>query len=282
MVSGLEDCKILITGGTGSLGNALIPKLSEYNKIIVFSRDEYKQHIMAQKFSSLPNIRFLIGDVRDLDRLKQAMRGVDIVVHAAALKHIPTAEYNPTEAIKTNIDGTRNVVDACIECEVKRAVFTSTDKAVAPINLYGSTKLTGEKLWLAANSYCKTAFRVVRYGNVLNSRGSVIELFMKLKEKGIREFPITDVNMTRFWITLDEAACLVVQAIINDSPYIHIPDIPSMKITDVARAIDPDCTFKEIGIREGEKLHESLSETFHSNENKNWLTAEELKGKLRL
>ena len=196
------------------------------------------------------------------------------------MKHIDIAEYNPVEAIKTNIDGTRNVVDACIECGVQRAVFISTDKAVAPINLYGATKLAGEKLWIAANSYCKTLFSAVRYGNVLNSRGSVIELFVKLKEKGIKEFPITNMNMTRFWLTLEEAAGLVIHSLTANEPIVHIPDIPSMSIVDLARAIDPDCTFKEIGMRPGEKLHESLSDTLHSNTNENWLTAEELRRKL--
>jgi len=281
MASSSGDSKILITGGTGSLGNALISKLKA-NKIIIYSRDEYKQYLMAQKFINNPNIQFLIGDVRDLDRLKQAMVGVEVVVHTAALKHIAIGERNPTEVIKTNIDGTKNVVDACIACNVKRAVFISSDKAVAPINLYGTTKLIGEKLWLEANFYHKTLFNVVRYGNVLNSRGSVVELFMKLKKNGIKEFPITDLNMTRFWISLDEASDLVVKALTEGEKKIYIPDLPSMKITDLARAIDPDCIFREIGIRPGEKLHESLSDTLHSNTNKNWLTVEDLRKRLEL
>jgi len=280
----LKDSVICITGGTGSLGNALVPVLAAVKpkKIIIVSRDENKQHHMAAKFSGIDCLRFILGDVRDTDRIKQVFSGVDVVIHAAALKHIPKVEYNPTEAIKTNVIGTMNVVEACLASSVKKAVLISTDKAVAPVNLYGSTKLSGEKLFLAANAYNETIFSVVRYGNVLASRGSVIETFIKLKDEGVTEFPITDERMTRFWITLEEACNLVLTAIESDKPQVHIPDIPSMKITDVARTISPNCTFKITGIRPGEKLHESLSDGYDSNTNEWWMTKEELRRKLCL
>ncbi|KKM74066.1 hypothetical protein LCGC14_1404140, partial [marine sediment metagenome] len=210
--------KILISGGTGSLGNALVGKICtdyEPEKLIIFSRDEYKQKVMAEKFDYYPCLRFFLGDVRDSTRLKEVCRDVDIVIHAAALKQIPTLEYNPTEAIKTNVDGTVNIVEACIYCGVSKAVLISTDKAVNPVNLYGATKLCAEKVFLAANSFNKTKFSVVRYGNVLNSRGSVIEHFLKLKKAGIKEFPITDERMTRFWLTLEEASELVINSLSN-------------------------------------------------------------------
>ena len=280
----LNNEKILITGGTGSLGNALVGKIcTDYKpeKLIIFSRDEYKQKIMAEKFEDVPCLRFFLGDVRDLKRLKEVCQDVDIVIHAAALKQIPKLEYNPTEAIKTNVDGTVNVVEACIACGVDKAVLISTDKAVNPVNLYGATKLCAEKVFLAANSFNKTKFSVVRYGNVLNSRGSVIEHFLKLKEQGVKEFPITDERMTRFWITLEEASELVVSSLKNGE-LLTIPRIPSMKITDLARAIQPACTFKFIGIRDGEKMHESLKENYTSDTNEWWLTAEELRRKIGL
>ena len=280
----LNNEKILITGGTGSLGNALVGKIcTDYKpeKLIIFSRDEYKQKIMAEKFDYYPCLRFFLGDVRDLKRLKEVCQDVDIVIHAAALKQIPTLEYNPTEAIKTNVDGTVNVVEACIACGVDKAVLISTDKAVNPVNLYGATKLCAEKVFLAANSFNKTKFSVVRYGNVLNSRGSVIEHFLKLKEQGVKEFPITDERMTRFWITLEEASELVVSSLKNGE-LLTIPRIPSMKITDLARAIQPACTFKFIGIRDGEKMHESLVEGYSSDTNDQWLTPEELRRKIGL
>ena len=289
----LNNKKILIAGGTGSLGNALVEKMRGYNieKLIIFSRDEYKQKLMAEKFKDIPYLRFFLGDVRDIGRLKEVCRDVDIVIHAAALKQIPTLEYNPTEAIKTNVNGTVNVVEACIAYGVDKAVLISTDKAVNPINLYGATKLCAEKIFLAANSYNKTKFSVVRYGNVINSRGSVIEHFLKLKEKGIKEFPITDERMSRFWITLEEASSLVLSALNGqrfdngvsiDIPNVYISSIPSMRIVDVARAIEPECTFKITGIRPGEKLHESLSPAYSSDTNGWWLTPEELRRKLNL
>jgi len=255
---------VLVTGGTGSFGKAFIRRiLTEYTpkKVIVFSRDEFKQSEMARDFAGFENIRFFIGDVRDKDRVKRAFSHVDYVIHAAALKQVPAMEDNPTEAVKTNVIGTMNVVEAAIDCGVEKVVFLSTDKAVNPINLYGATKLTAEKIITAANTYSgnKTKFCCVRYGNVMGSRGSVIPLFRNLAERGIHEFPITDLNMTRFWITLDEAVDLVVFAITHArGGEIFIPNIPSMKITDLARAIDPSCIFKETGIRPGEKVHECL------------------------
>lgn len=268
---------VLITGGTGSLGNALVKALNSPRKCIIYSRDEYKQGLMKEKYS-YEWLRYFIGDVRDKDRLLWAMKGVDIVIHAAALKQVPTLEYCPTEAIKTNVIGSMNVVEACVGCKVEKAVFISTDKAVNPVNLYGATKMTAEKLFLAANSYASTKFSVVRYGNVLNSRGSVVELFQRMKREGHKKLPITDERMTRFWITLEQAVEFVLSSIAKSKGgEVFIPDIPSMKITDLARAIIPDCTFDIIGIRPGEKLHESLSETIHSDANYKWLKAEELR-----
>lgn len=279
----LNNKKILCTGGTGSLGNALVEKICiDYKpaKLIIFSRDEYKQKLMAEKYN-YECLRFLLGDVRDLKRLKQVCQDIDILIHAAALKQIPKLEYNPTEAIKTNIDGTVNVVEACIANGVERAILISTDKAVNPINLYGATKLCAEKVFLAANSFNKTKFSVVRYGNVLNSRGSVIEHFLKLKKMGIKVFPITDVEMTRFWLTLEEAAELVINSLSNGE-LLTIPLIPSMKIVDIAKAIEPDCHFRIKGIRPGEKLHETLNEGYTSNTNTWWLTKEDLRRKIGL
>lgn len=278
----LNNKTILITGGTGSLGNQLVQTISEHftpKKVIIFSRDECKQHHMAAKFKSLPWLRFLIGDVRDADRITWCCRKVDCVVHAAAMKQIGTCEYAPVEAIKTNIMGSTNVMESCLSNNVKRAVLVSTDKACAPINLYGTTKLAAERLFLAANSYNNTQFRVVRYGNVLNSRGSVVELFLKLKAEGVKEFPITDEKMTRFWFTLAQAAQTVLTAmtVSDDIPPALIPKLPSMKITDLARAIDPECTFKIIGRQKGEKLHESLTEGYSSDTNGWWLTADDVR-----
>ena len=262
----LNNKTILITGGTGSFGKKFTKRiLSEYNpkKIIIYSRDEYKHYLMQKEFSEYKeNLRFFIGDVRDKERLYRALNGVDIVIHAAALKHVPLMEYNPIEAIKTNIHGAMNIIDAAIDRGVKTVVALSTDKAVNPVNLYGATKLVSDKLFVSANAYSGkegTRFSVVRYGNVAGSRGSVIPFFMKLKEKGCKEFPITDFRMTRFWITLDEGVDLVFKAIKESKGgEIYVSKIPSFKVVDLAKAISPEATLKEIGIREGEKLHEVM------------------------
>ena len=261
----LNNKVILVTGGTGSFGNKFVEKiLTGYKprKVIIYSRDEYKQYIMQKKLAKHDGrLRFFLGDVRDKARLCRAFDGVDYVVHAAALKQVPALEYNPTEAVNTNIMGANNIVDAAIDRGVKKVIALSTDKAVNPINLYGATKLVAEKIFVAANAYGggKVKFAGVRYGNVMGSRGSVIPLFMSFKKKGIKEFPITDENMTPFWITLDQSADLVIKALEEaEGGEIFVPKIPSMKITDMAKAIEPACTFKSMGIRPGEKLHESL------------------------
>nr|EKA55700.1 sugar nucleotide epimerase/oxidoreductase [Pseudomonas aeruginosa E2] len=236
--------------------------LAKYNpkKIIIFSRDEMKQWDMAKKFEGDPRVRFFIGDVRDKDRLYRALDGVDYVVHAAATKIVPTAEYNPFECIKTNINGAMNLIDACIDKGVKRVVALSTDKASSPINLYGATKLASDKLFVAGNSYAgghETRMAVVRYGNVMGSRGSVIPFFMSIKEKG--EVPITDERMTRFMISLEEGVELVWHAFEDmEGGEIYVKKIPSMKITDLARVVAPDAKQKIVGIRPGEKLHEQM------------------------
>ncbi len=262
----LKNKTILITGGTGSLGKAITEYIiNEYpniKKLIIFSRDEQKQYQMAQKYSEAkyPFMRYFIGDVRDLERLKRAFSGVDFVIHAAAIKHVPIAEFNPDECIKTNIDGARNVVDASIYCKVKRVVALSTDKACAPINLYGATKLTSDKLFVAANNITGAQdirFSVVRYGNVMGSNGSVIPFFMNLKETGT--LPITDTSMTRFNISLIDGVKMVFHALVNAyGGEIFIPKLPSYKITDVAKAIGPKCKLKVVGIRPGEKIHEEM------------------------
>jgi len=261
----LDDKVVLITGGTGSFGQEFAKKiLTEYKlrKVIIYSRDEYKQYMMRKKFAGYEEqLRFFLGDVRDKSRLLRAFEGVDYVVHAAALKQVPALEYNPTEAVNTNVMGADNIVDAAIDRAVKKVIALSTDKAVNPINLYGATKLVAEKIFIAANAYGggKVKFSVVRYGNVMGSRGSVIPLFMKLKKSGVKEFPITDKRMTRFWITLGQSADLVIRALKEaEGGEIFVPEIPSMKIVDLARAIEPNCTFRYMGIRPGEKLHESL------------------------
>ncbi|MDD4891611.1 MAG: SDR family NAD(P)-dependent oxidoreductase [Phycisphaerae bacterium] len=290
-----DGATIVITGGTGSLGAALVSLLHLRHKparIVVFSRDERKQQQMeAQLGGGIPELRFLLGDVRDYDRLQEVMAGADVCIHAAALKHIDKCEYNPAEAVKTNVVGSMNVVRACVACGVERAILISTDKAVAPVNLYGATKLAAEKLFLAANAYHRTVFKVVRYGNVLASRGSVIETFLRLREQGVREFPITDERMTRFWIPLENAAELVL-ATLAAPVQVGIPRIPSMKVADLARAIDPECTFRLVGMRPGEKLHECLVSPdervpgfeagYYSDKNDLWLTAEELRRKVGL
>jgi UDP-N-acetylglucosamine 4,6-dehydratase len=260
-----NDKTILITGGTGSFGNHFTWRvLSEFKprKVIIYSRDEYKQYVMQQKMSKYTNkLRFFLGDVRDKDRLYRAFEGVDYVIHAAALKQVPALEYNPTEAVKTNVIGADNIVDAAIDSHVKKVVAISTDKAVNPINLYGASKLVAEKIFIAANAYAggRVKFSVVRYGNVVGSRGSVIPLFMQLKRQGQMEFPVTDERMTRFWITLDQGVDLVLKALEHcQGGEIFVPKIPSMKITDLAKAIEPKCKFRFTGIRPGEKLHEVL------------------------
>jgi len=257
---------VLITGATGSFGKKFLKRLlTQYNpkKVILFSRDEYKQVLLQREFQNFASkLRFFIGDIRDKDRLYRAFEGVDIVVHAAALKQVPLAEYNPFEAVKTNIIGAQNIIEAAIDKGVKKVVALSTDKAVNPINLYGGTKLVMEKLFIAGNAYVggkDTIFTVVRYGNVVGSRGSVIPYFLKLAKEGVKEFPITDLRMTRFWITLDQAVDLVIKALQTAvGGEIFVPKIPSMRIVDLAKAIKPDCEFKIIGIRPGEKLHETL------------------------
>lgn len=258
----LSKKSILITGGTGSFGKKLVQVLlKNYNldRIVIFSRDELKQFEMQQEFND-DNMRYFIGDVRDFNRLKRAMKGVDIVIHAAAMKQVPASEHNPFEAVKTNVIGAQNVIDASMESKVKKVIALSTDKAASPINLYGATKLVSDKLFVAANNYTgwnDIKFSVVRYGNVMGSRGSVIPFFLKNKDKGV--LTITDKRMTRFNITLDEGVKFVLNCL--DKMWggeTFVPKIPSYNILDVARAIDPNCKHHEIGIRPGEKLHEEM------------------------
>ena len=256
---------ILITGGTGSFGRKFIEMtLSVYNpaKIIVFSRDEMKQWELAQVWGQDPRLRFFLGDVRDKDRLYRAMDGVDFVVHAAATKIVPTAEYNPFECIKTNIIGAMNLIDAAIDKKIKKVVALSTDKASSPINLYGATKLTSDKLFVSANAYSGehgTAFSVVRYGNVMGSRGSVIPFFNKLAQEGADFFPITDPNMTRFMITLEEGVSLVWETFYDMvGGEIYVKKLPSMRVLDIASAIDETKPIEFVGMRPGEKLHEQM------------------------
>jgi UDP-N-acetylglucosamine 4,6-dehydratase (inverting) len=260
-----DQASILITGGTGSLGNAIIPRLlKEYDpkKVIVYSRDEMKQWEMQKKFSNDPRIRFFIGDVRDKERLYRALNGVDYVIHAAATKIVPTAEYNPFECIKTNINGAVNVIDACLDNGVKKVVALSTDKASSPINLYGATKLASDKLFVAANAYSGeggTKFCVVRYGNVLGSRGSVIPLFLKQSASKSGKLTVTDARMTRFMITLDQGVDLIFKAFSDtQGGEIYVKRIPSMNIMDIARSVQPRGEIETIGIRPGEKLHEQM------------------------
>jgi UDP-N-acetylglucosamine 4,6-dehydratase (inverting) len=266
----LQNSTILVTGGTGSFGNTFVPMtLSKYNpkKIIIFSRDEMKQWEMAKQFSNDSRVRFFIGDVRDKDRLYRALDGVDYVIHAAATKIVPTAEYNPFECVKTNVIGAMNLIDACIDKKVKNVVALSTDKASSPINLYGATKLTSDKLFVAGNAYSGehgTKFSVVRYGNVMGSRGSVIPFFFSIRESG--ELPITDERMTRFMISLEEGVKLVWHALEDMvGGEIYVKKIPSMKVVELARVIAPECKFKLIGIRPGEKLHEQMISAEDSN-----------------
>lgn len=262
----MKNKSILITGGTGSLGKALtkhiLTNFTDVKRLVIFSRDEQKQFQMAQEFSNeeYPQIRYFIGDVRDKDRLIRAMTGVDYVIHAAAMKHVHLAEYNPDECIKTNVGGAQNVVDACLMTQVERVVALSTDKACAPINLYGATKLTSDKLFVAANNIRGNnpiRFSVVRYGNVMGSNGSVIPFFLNKKKEGI--LPITDLSMTRFNISLQGGVDMVMHALENAwGGEIFIPKIPSYRITEVAEAIAPDCKQEVVGIRPGEKIHEEM------------------------
>ncbi len=263
----LDNKTILITGGTGSFGNHFVDyilKNYQPKKIIIYSRDEYKQFVMADKYKEYESIlRFFIGDVRDKERLKRALKNVDYVVHAAALKQVPACEYNPIEAVKTNINGAMNVVDAVLDSDsVKRVVALSTDKAVNPVNLYGGTKLVSDKMFIAANSYVGNrdlSFSVVRYGNVAGSRGSVIPFFKNIIDNGGKELPITDYHMTRFWIDLGQGVELVIKALQEaKGGETFISKIPSFKITDLAQAMLPGCGMPEVGIREGEKLHEVM------------------------
>lgn len=258
-----ENKIVLITGGTGTFGKAFARTvLDEFRpkKVIIFSRDEQKQYEMNQDFGVEDRLRFFIGDVRDEERLHRAFDGVDLVVHAAALKHVPAAEYNPMEAVKTNIQGAQNVINAAINQGVQRVIALSTDKASSPINLYGATKLVSDKLFVASNAYAggkKTRFAVVRYGNVIGSRGSVVPLFKRLASSG--RLPITDVRMTRFWITLDHGVRFLLACL--ERMYggeIFVPKIPSMRLFDLARALAPDAHLDIVGIRPGEKLHEEL------------------------
>lgn len=266
----LNDKAILITGGTGSFGKKFAERiLKEFNpkRIVIYSRDEFKQDVMAKEFrmkfpDKFNKLRFFIGDVRDKDRLYRAFNDIDYVIHAAAMKQVPACEYNPFEAIKTNIHGAQNIVDASIDCGVKKVVALSTDKAVNPINLYGGTKLVSDKLFIAGNAYSGgdgTIFSVVRYGNVAGSRGSVIPFFKGLLERGEKVLPITDYRMTRFWITLDQGVDLVFKALKESrGGETYISKIPSFKITDLAKAMNPDGDMREVGIREGEKLDEVM------------------------
>ena len=268
----LDDKTILITGGTGSFGKYFTRYVMEhYNpkKIIIYSRDEFKQWMMQNEFKEYEDkLRFFIGDVRDQERLRRAFEGVDYVIHAAALKQVPACEYNPNEAIKTNIHGAMNVIEASLDAGVKKVVALSTDKAVNPVNLYGGTKLVSDKLFVAANAYVGNKdvnFSIVRYGNVAGSRGSIIPLFRDIIARGETELPITDVRMTRFWISLEEGIQLVIKALEEaKGGETFISKIPSFKITDLAEAMLPGCRIKEIGIRPGEKLHEITVPTEHS------------------
>jgi len=264
-MSVLKNKTVLITGGTGSFGNKfteIVLNKHQPAKVIIYSRDEYKQFKMNKIFPSnkFP-IRYFIGDVRDKNRLFRALEGVDYVIHAAALKQVPALEYNPMEAVKTNILGAENIVDASIDSGVKKVIAISSDKAVNPVNLYGATKLVAEKIFIDANAYAggRVKFSAVRYGNVVGSRGSVIPFFLSLKRQKNKVFPITDEKMTRFWITLQQGVELVIKVLEeSEGGEIFVPKIPSMKIADLAKAIDLTCKFKIVGIRPGEKIHETL------------------------
>lgn len=262
----LNNKTILITGGTGSFGRCFTQYVLEHyepKKIIIYSRDEFKQFIMANDFKQYKDkLRFFIGDVRDKERLARAFEGVDYVIHAAAMKQVPACEYNPNEAIKTNITGAQNIIDAALDSNIQKVVALSTDKAVNPVNLYGGTKLVSDKLFIAANAYAGSkdiSFSIVRYGNVAGSRGSVIPFFQNILDNGGTQLPITDYRMTRFWISLKEGVELVIKALEETKGgETFISKIPSFKITDLAQAMLPGCSMPEVGIREGEKLHEIM------------------------
>jgi UDP-N-acetylglucosamine 4,6-dehydratase len=263
-MSQLDGASVLITGSTGSLGKSLVEYLlneTKVRRIAIFSRDELKQHHLRIQFRDDPRLRWFLGDIRDLDRLKRAFHGVDYVIHAAALKQVDTGEYNPMEFVKTNVLGSQNVIDASIDAGVKKVVALSTDKASSPINLYGATKLTADKLFVAANNYSQaygTSFAVVRYGNVMGSRGSVIPFFQENAAQG-NPLPITDLRMTRFWISIESAVKFVIDSLeMMTGGELYVPRIPSMKIIDLARAVAPDSELQEIGMRPGEKLHEEM------------------------
>jgi UDP-N-acetylglucosamine 4,6-dehydratase len=271
----LNEKSILITGGTGSLGKALtktiLAKWPNVKRLVIFSRDEQKQFQMAQEYphDKYPQLRFFIGDVRDFDRVKRAFRGIDYIIHAAAMKHVPIAEYNPMECVKTNIMGAENIINAALETEVQHVVALSTDKAAAPINLYGATKLASDKLFVAANNirgWNPIKFSVVRYGNVMGSNGSVIPFFLNKRKEGV--LPITDTTMTRFNISLQGGVDMVLHALETAwGGEIFVPKIPSYRITDIAEAIGPDCEHREVGIRPGEKIHEEMitsSDSFYT------------------
>lgn len=264
----LDDMSVFVTGATGSFGQSFVKRLLDSHKprrVVIYSRDELKQYEMQQRLSSHPAynaLRFMIGDVRDRDRLSMAMREIDIVIHAAALKQVPAAEYNPMECVRTNIDGAENIVRAALDNRVKKVIALSTDKAANPINLYGATKLASDKIFVAANNTSGsigTRFSVVRYGNVVGSRGSVVPLFMKLKEQNAKSIPITDPRMTRFWITINQGVDFVLSCLeIMQGGEIFVPRIPSMRMTDLAEALAPGIPIENIGIRPGEKLHEVM------------------------
>jgi UDP-N-acetylglucosamine 4,6-dehydratase len=264
VVSELDGASVLITGGTGSLGKALIENFlseSKVRRVAIYSRDELKQSALRLYFADDKRLRWFLGDVRDLSRLKIALHDVDFVIHAAALKQVDTGEYNPMEFVKTNVLGSQNVIEAAISTGVKKVVALSTDKASSPINLYGATKLTADKLFVAANNYSiayGTAFSVVRYGNVMGSRGSVIPYFQELAQTN-QPLPLTDIRMTRFWISLQQAVKFIMETItLMGGGELYVPRLPSMKLLDLAHAIHPNCEINEIGLRPGEKLHEEM------------------------
>ncbi|MCR8660513.1 UDP-N-acetylglucosamine 4,6-dehydratase (inverting) [Paenibacillus endoradicis] len=293
--SALKDKVVLVTGGTGSFGKKFISKalMLDAKKIIVFSRDELKQYEMRKEFGENSRLRYFIGDVRDKERLYRAFEGVDIVIHAAAMKHVDACEYNPFEAVKTNINGAQNVIEAAIDRGVEKVIALSTDKAAAPVNLYGATKLASDKLFIAANSYVgekNTKFSVVRYGNVVGSRGSVVPFFQQIKHTGV--LPVTDERMTRFWITLEQGVQFVIDNLNRmRGGELFVPKIASMKIIDLAKAIGPECKIEIVGIRPGEKLHETMitiDDSRHTIEYNdyyviapefNWWTTEKIEGK---